>query len=78
MRIAAFLAIAAIGSSALFLLLRSHESGTSRSPEELSELDRLRQRIAELEAENARLRESAFAEGKALSINEDKPGSTTL
>ena len=56
MRIAAFLAIAAIGSSALFLLLRS-------SPEP-PELDRLRQRIAELEAENARLRESAFAAGR--------------
>jgi hypothetical protein len=63
MRIAAFLAIAAIGAvgaSALFLFgLHGRETppGAAKRPE----LDRLRQRVTALEAENARLRESALA-----------------
>jgi hypothetical protein len=63
MRIAAFLAIAAIGAvgaSALFLF-GPHGSETSPGAAERSERARLRQRVAALEAENALLRESALA-----------------
>jgi hypothetical protein len=59
MRIAAFLAIAAVGASALFLL-RLHGSETSPGAAERPELDRLRRRVAALEAENAMLRGSAI------------------
>jgi len=63
MRIAAFLAIAAIGAvgASALLLLRLPGSETSPGAAERAEADRLRQRVAALEAENARLRESALA-----------------